>query len=67
MGGGAKGGDVNQAKSVTKGMSDEYQSLGRAGQGMSEKEWAGSSRRERGLGVGGSIPGESAEGRVRPY
>lgn len=53
---------MNQAKSVTKGMSDEYQALARAGQGMSEKEWAGSSGRERGPGVGGSVPGESAEG-----
>lgn len=57
-----RAGDVNQAKSVTKGMSDEYQALARAGQGMSEKEWAGSSGRERGPGVGGSVPGESAEG-----
>lgn len=58
----AKGGDVNQAESVTKSMSHEYQALARVGQGMSEKEWAGSSRRERGLGVGGSVPHESAEG-----
>lgn len=42
-----KGGEVGQAKNASKGMSDEYQALGRAGQGMSEKEWAGSSWRER--------------------
>lgn len=42
-----KGGEVGQAKNATKGMSDEYQALGRVGQGMSEKEWAGSSWRER--------------------
>lgn len=41
---------------MTKGMNSEYEALGRAGQGMSEKEWAGSSWRERGLGVGDSDP-----------
>lgn len=52
---------------MTKGMNSEYEALGRAGQGMSEKEWAGSSWRERGLGVGDSGPGESADelGRLR--
>lgn len=61
----AKAGEVGQAQSMTKGMNSEYEALGRAGQGMSEKEWTGSSWRERGLGVGDSGPGESSSGPQR--